>query len=209
MEIRQFRVVLRAKSYDSTTAFYGQILGLRRIDEWESGGVRGALFQAGPGVIEVLGRSAATQGSGRDELFDYQGPHHEMTITLIVPLRPEGLRGSPVPRAQHPRRPQEGRRRRHGLRDPRPPTASRSRARRPASLAGVVPSERRGARSRRTANRGAERSAVIDATAPGLTTPRALPFPSLPSPLHFPALFGNFLRPAGSSRRLWRVRLGV
>lgn len=85
MEIRQFRVVLRAKSYDRTTAFYGEILGLRRIDEWESGGVRGALFQAGPGVIEVLGRSAATQGSGRDELFDYQGPHHEMTITLIVP----------------------------------------------------------------------------------------------------------------------------
>lgn len=85
MEIRQFRVVLRAKSFDRTTAFYGDILGLRRTGDWETGGVRGVLFEAGPAVIEVLGRSASAESPARDEIFDYQGPHHEMTLTLVVP----------------------------------------------------------------------------------------------------------------------------
>jgi len=84
MEIREFRVVLRAKHFDRTCRFYGESLALSRLAGWERGDARGALFEAGTGVIEVVGRGEGS-AAGRDEAFDYTGPVHEMTLTLVVP----------------------------------------------------------------------------------------------------------------------------
>ena len=84
MDIRQFRVALKARRFDQTCRFYTEILGLLRLRSWEGSAGRGALFQAGPGVIEVLGRSRDSEGD-RDEAYDYQGPEHEMSVTLVVP----------------------------------------------------------------------------------------------------------------------------
>ena len=85
MEIRQFRVALKARRFDRPSHFYGDILGLPRLRSWEGSGSRGALFQAGPGVVEIRGRSRDSESDGRDEAFDYQGPEHKLTVTLIVP----------------------------------------------------------------------------------------------------------------------------
>lgn len=85
MEIRQFRVVIRAKSFERTCRFYGETLALPRLQSWEREDARGALFQAGSGVVEVVGRPAGESTSARDEAFDYQGPQHKMTLTLLVP----------------------------------------------------------------------------------------------------------------------------
>ncbi|MEZ5314445.1 MAG: VOC family protein [Thermoanaerobaculia bacterium] len=83
MEIRQFRVVLRAHDFDRTCSFYGETLALPRLQSWDRENGRGALYQAGTGVIEVLGR-AHSDGSGRDERFDYQGPDQKLEIVLLV-----------------------------------------------------------------------------------------------------------------------------
>jgi catechol 2,3-dioxygenase-like lactoylglutathione lyase family enzyme len=84
MEIRQFRVVLRARDFDRTCRFYGEVLALPRLQSWDRENGRGALFQAGAGAIEVLGRPHGID-TGRDEAFDYQGPQHKMQIVLTVP----------------------------------------------------------------------------------------------------------------------------
>ena len=44
---------------------------------------RGALFQAGPGVVEVQGRSRDTEKDPA-EAYDHQGPAQKMTLTLRV-----------------------------------------------------------------------------------------------------------------------------
>lgn len=87
MEIRQFRTVLRAKSFERTCRFYGETMSLPRLQTWDREDGRGALFQAGAGVIEVLGRAAGTaeRDRERDESFDYQGPHHKLVLLLLVP----------------------------------------------------------------------------------------------------------------------------
>lgn len=92
MEIRQFRVVLRARDFESTCRFYGDVLGLPRGAEWSRPDGRGALFQAGTAVVEVLGRAAGAEGTARDETFDYQGPQHKLTLTLIVPSAEQAYR---------------------------------------------------------------------------------------------------------------------
>jgi catechol 2,3-dioxygenase-like lactoylglutathione lyase family enzyme len=86
MDIRQFRVVLRARHFDRTCAFYGETLALPRLQSWDRDTGRGALYQAGTGVIEVLGRAHGPSGSeeGRDEQYDYQGPDHKLEILLHV-----------------------------------------------------------------------------------------------------------------------------
>jgi len=89
MDIRQFRVVLRARSFERTCRFYGEALGLPRIQTWEGEDLRGALYQAGAAFIEVLGRPEGGSPSGRDEIFEYQGPAHKLTITLEVPSAQE------------------------------------------------------------------------------------------------------------------------
>jgi catechol 2,3-dioxygenase-like lactoylglutathione lyase family enzyme len=85
MEIRQLRVVLRAADFENTCRFYAEVLSLPRVQNWERENGRGALFQAGPAVIEVLGRERGLESKRqRDEQFSYQGPDHKLTITLIV-----------------------------------------------------------------------------------------------------------------------------
>lgn len=86
MDIRQTRVALRAKNFDRTCAFYGEVLAWPRLDGWDHEHGRGALYQAGETVIEVLGRPTPGEG-GRDwdEAFDYQGPAQKLSIELVVP----------------------------------------------------------------------------------------------------------------------------
>lgn len=87
MEIRQFRVVVRAKNFDSTCRFYGESMAFPRLQAWDGETERGALFQAGSAVVQVLGRIAKDEGprSSHDESYDYYGPSHKMTLALIVP----------------------------------------------------------------------------------------------------------------------------
>ena len=85
MEIRQFRVALKARRFDRTCRFYDEVIGLPRLRSWEGREGRGALFQAGPGIVEVHGRSRESESDDRDEGFDYQGPAQKMIITLVVP----------------------------------------------------------------------------------------------------------------------------
>ena len=83
MEIRQFRVVIRARSFDRTVRFYGDALALPRLQNWDREDGRGALFQAGSGVVEVLGRPAGDD-DGMDESFEYQGPQQKMSLVMVV-----------------------------------------------------------------------------------------------------------------------------
>ena len=85
MDIRQFRVVIRAKSFERTCRFYGETLALPRLQNWEREDGRGALYQAGTAVIEVLGRPAGQESSRRDEDFDLQGPQHKAVLVMTVP----------------------------------------------------------------------------------------------------------------------------
>jgi catechol 2,3-dioxygenase-like lactoylglutathione lyase family enzyme len=84
MEIRQFRVVVRARSFERTCRFYGESLALPRLASWEREDLRGALYAAGPGVVEVVGRTGDDAGD-YDEAFEYQGPEHKLVIALQVP----------------------------------------------------------------------------------------------------------------------------
>ena len=83
MQIRQFRVVLRAKSFERTCHFYGEVLALPRLQSWDREDGRGALFHAGTGAVEVIGRPR--DGRGYDEHFDYQGPQHKLELSWVVP----------------------------------------------------------------------------------------------------------------------------
>lgn len=84
MEIRQFRVVVRARSFERTCRFYGESLALARLASWEREDLRGALYLAGPGVIEVVGRTGDESGE-YDEVFEYQGPEHKLVLVFQVP----------------------------------------------------------------------------------------------------------------------------
>jgi catechol 2,3-dioxygenase-like lactoylglutathione lyase family enzyme len=83
MEIEHFRVVLRTKDFDRSRRFYEEVLGFPCLRNWENQSGRGALFAAGPAIVEILGRTGGN--GGRDEDFDYQGPVHKMALALTVP----------------------------------------------------------------------------------------------------------------------------
>ena len=83
MQIRQFRVVLKAKNFDRTCNFYGEVLALPRLQSWDDEDGRGALYQAGTGAVEVIGRPRDSHGW--DEDFDYQGPQHKLVLSWVVP----------------------------------------------------------------------------------------------------------------------------
>jgi catechol 2,3-dioxygenase-like lactoylglutathione lyase family enzyme len=84
MVIREFQVVLRATDFDRTCRFYGEVVGLPRVRSFESHRGRTAVFRAGTGLIEILGRPRGdTFGTGA--AFSYQGPEHKLTLTLKVP----------------------------------------------------------------------------------------------------------------------------
>lgn len=84
MEIRQFRVVLKARDFDRTCAFYGETLALPRLQSWDRDSGRGALYQVGTGMLEVLGRRHG-EDDARDQTYDYQGPKHKMVLVVTVP----------------------------------------------------------------------------------------------------------------------------
>ena len=83
MEIDQLRIVLKARDFDRTCRFYGEVMALPLLRGWDRDGGRAALYQAGSAVVEVRGR--ARNENGRDEDYDYQGPQHKLSITLEVP----------------------------------------------------------------------------------------------------------------------------
>jgi catechol 2,3-dioxygenase-like lactoylglutathione lyase family enzyme len=83
MDIRQFRVVVRARNFDRTCRFYGETLALPRLQSWDRENGRGALYQAGTGAIEVLGHPHGDEGE-RDEDFDYRGPQHKLQVVVTV-----------------------------------------------------------------------------------------------------------------------------
>lgn len=86
MDIQQFRVVVRAKSFERTVRFYGDTLALPRLQNWDRGEEgRGALFQAGTAVVEVLGRPTSEDPRPRDENYDYQGPQGKTVLVFVVP----------------------------------------------------------------------------------------------------------------------------
>jgi catechol 2,3-dioxygenase-like lactoylglutathione lyase family enzyme len=85
MEIRQTRMVLRTKSFDRACRFYGEVLALPRLSSWDREDGRGACFQVGQAVIEVRGRPSGELGDLRDEAYEYVGPQHKITLTLLVP----------------------------------------------------------------------------------------------------------------------------
>ncbi len=85
MEIRQSRVVIRARNFDHACRFYGETLALPRLTSWDSEEGRGARYQAGPGILEILGRPHGERPDLADEAFDYQGPMHKLTVSLVVP----------------------------------------------------------------------------------------------------------------------------
>lgn len=85
MNIDEFRLVVKARDFDVTCKFYGEVIALPRLRAWEHESGRSALFQAGAGLIEVRGRAPSTGGRPeRDEAFDYQGPAQKTTITLLT-----------------------------------------------------------------------------------------------------------------------------
>jgi len=83
MEIRQFRAVLRARDFESTCRFYGEVMALPRVQSWDREDGRGALYQAGAGLLEVLGRPRGLENPDAD--FDYQGLQHKLSLSLVVP----------------------------------------------------------------------------------------------------------------------------
>lgn len=85
MEIQQTRLVIKAKNFDRTNRFYGEALALPRLSTWDNQDSRGASFQAGSAVIEVVGRSQRELGDLRDEVYDYQGPDQKLSLTFVVP----------------------------------------------------------------------------------------------------------------------------
>ncbi len=85
MEIHQFRVVLRARDFERSCKFYGEVLALPKIQQWDREDGRSAIYQAGAGLVEIVSLPSTADPSDRYEDFDYQGPQHKLTLTLKVP----------------------------------------------------------------------------------------------------------------------------
>ncbi|MBT8461373.1 MAG: VOC family protein [Gemmatimonadetes bacterium] len=81
MEIREFRATLRAKEFDSTCRFYGEILALPRLASRDGADGRSAIYQAGLSQIEVLG---TPRGEGKDRRANYHSPDAPVVLTLVV-----------------------------------------------------------------------------------------------------------------------------
>ena len=59
MDVRKFQVVLIAKDFDRTLAFYRDVLGLAISHSWDRPDGRGVYFHFGGGFIEVLDERSA------------------------------------------------------------------------------------------------------------------------------------------------------
>lgn len=84
MEIRQFRVVIRAKSFDRALKFYGEALALPQVQAWDREDSRGAAFQAGSAILEILGRPGGEDPRLHDERYDPEGPLTKTVFTFDV-----------------------------------------------------------------------------------------------------------------------------
>ena len=85
MEIRQFRVVIRAKSFERAVKFYGDALALPKLQSWDREEGQGAVFQAGSALLEILGRPAGEDPRLRDERFETEEPHIKTALIFDVP----------------------------------------------------------------------------------------------------------------------------
>ena len=85
MEIEQFRVTVKTRDLERTRNFYGKTLALPELGTWEREGLRGVLFQAGAGQIEMVGRAPGASRRSDDETFEYRGPQQKMVLSLFVP----------------------------------------------------------------------------------------------------------------------------
>ncbi len=61
MEILASRFLLRPRELERSIAFYRDVLGLAVFREWGSGPSRGVVFFLGNGLLEVSGRSDASE----------------------------------------------------------------------------------------------------------------------------------------------------
>lgn len=85
MEIRQFRVVIRSSNFERAMKFYAGALALPQIQSWNREDERGAVFQAGAALLEVLGPPASEDPRLNDERFVGQGPLIKATLVFDVP----------------------------------------------------------------------------------------------------------------------------
>ena len=85
MEIRQFRVVIRASNFERAMKFYSGALALPQIQSWNREDQRGAIFQAGSALLEVIGPPASEDPRMTDERFVGQGPLIKTTLVFDVP----------------------------------------------------------------------------------------------------------------------------
>ena len=84
MEIREFRVVVRASSFERATAFYGGALALPQVHSWSRDSDRGAVYQAGSALIEVFGPPINEDPRVNDEKFRAQGPRIQAAIVFDI-----------------------------------------------------------------------------------------------------------------------------
>ncbi|MGH2603857.1 MAG: VOC family protein [Dehalococcoidia bacterium] len=52
---------LEVADFDAAVRFYGELLGLPRIEEWAREGERGAIFGVGDGRVEIVATDTPTQ----------------------------------------------------------------------------------------------------------------------------------------------------
>jgi catechol 2,3-dioxygenase-like lactoylglutathione lyase family enzyme len=85
MEIRQSRVVIRTANFERAMKFYAVALALPQVQSWNRETERGAVFQAGSTLIEILGAPAGEDVRLNDERFKAQGPRIQLSLVLDVP----------------------------------------------------------------------------------------------------------------------------
>jgi catechol 2,3-dioxygenase-like lactoylglutathione lyase family enzyme len=84
MEIREFRVVVRASNFERAVKFYGDALALPQVQSWNRDTERGAVFQAGSALIEVVGPPVNEDPRANDEKFKAQGPRIQAALVFDV-----------------------------------------------------------------------------------------------------------------------------
>ena len=85
MEILQSRVVIRTANFERAMKFYAVALALPQVQSWNRETERGAVFQAGATLIEILGAPAGEDVRLNDERFKAQGPRIQLSLVLDVP----------------------------------------------------------------------------------------------------------------------------
>lgn len=82
MQIRQLRVAIRPRDFALSCRFYGEILRLPRLRSYQTETARGAEYQAGEGVVELVGGVVDPARTRAGE--PPRDPSEGMTIQLVV-----------------------------------------------------------------------------------------------------------------------------